>query len=199
METTKTSDMEIKKEENLKPMPQLIIATMPCGVTFEPYHTASWLLIQPYVEELASRTKGEYSGYTIKQSLWNGQASLHLAYMDDSGTATPENSADLVIKHLENPKKDFVGYIITRLDPTTIHIWQVVIMPEYQNTNAFKLGAGYIDKFAKLWSYPDITLSSQRDGWHKACLEIGFDELYTVYRKKYLGSPTTQSPVRNNT
>jgi len=177
--------MEIKTEEMAKPIaPQLIIACVPCGTFFEPHHTATWRLIQPYVEAIADKTKGEYTGYAVKQSLWNGQASVHLAYMDNSGTATQDNSIDLVFKHLiSDPKKDFVGYIITRLDPASMHIWQVEIMPEYRATNAFKLGVGYLDGFVKLWSSPPVTMSSQREGWHKMCIDAGFEELYTVYRK----------------
>ena len=186
MEIVKTSNMEIKTEETTKStVQQLVIETVPCGISFEPLHRTAWNLIQPHAEALANKTNGEYTGYTLKQALWNGNASLHLAYMDDSGKASPENNAALVLKHLATPEKDFVGYIITRLDPQSMHIWQVVIMPEYQNTNAFNLGFEYLKTFLKMWGLPDVTLSSQREGWHHKCIELGFVELYTVYRQKF--------------
>lgn len=176
--------MEIKKEGVEKPMPQLIMGTIPCGTQYSPLHEKAWNLVQPYVDDMANKTNGEYTGYTVKRSLWFGEASLHLAYMDNSGKATKENSGEMIVSHLADPTKDFVGYIITRLDPQSLHIWQVFIMPEYQNTNAFKLGYKYLDEFVKMWNCPDVTLSSQREGWHKQCTELGFTELYTVYRKR---------------
>ena len=176
--------MVLKTEEKVKPMPQLIIGTVPCGTGYEPLHRLAWKLIKPYVDDLANKTQGEYTSYKVKTNLWSGQASLHLGYMDDSGEVTADNVGDMVVKHLiNNPKKDFVGYIITRLDPDSIHIWQVVVMPEYQNTNAFKLGYGYLEGYFKEIGDMDITFSTLRDGWHKQCQELGFTEIYTVYRK----------------
>lgn len=182
MEIVKMPSMEIKTEEAVKPIvPQLIMGLIPC--LNERFLKIAWDVIKPYVEELANKTNGEYGIYDIWQSIWNGRCNLHMAYMDSSGRATPENTGELFIEHLTNPKKDFVGYVITRLDSQSVHIWQVTIMPEYQATNAFKLGYQYLENYLKNIGTPCITFSTQRDGWHKMCLELGFIETYTNYRK----------------
>lgn len=175
--------MEIKKDEVPKPVPQLIMGTLPCGTAYEPLLRIAWNTIKPYVIELASKTNGEYSEYDVYLKLWNGNCSLHMAYMDDSCKVTEANSGDMVVKHLSSPLKDFVGYVITRLDEKSVHIWQVVIMPEYQNTNAFKLGYKFLEDYIKYTGAKEITFSTQREGWHKQCVDLGFAELYTVYRK----------------
>lgn len=182
MEIVKDIDMTIKPEEQAKPItPQLVMGLVPC--LNERFLNIAWTLIKSYVEELSSKTNGEYGIYDIWQNLWNGKCSLHLAYMNNSGKVTPENTGNMFVEHLANPKKDFVGYVITRLDPQSVHVWQVVIMPEYQNTNAFKVGYQYIENYLRNIGAPYITFSTQREGWHKTCLELGFTETYTVYRK----------------
>src|SRR3989304_4157049 len=65
-----------------------------------------------------------------------------------------------------------------------MRIWQVEIMPEYRATNAFKLGVGYLDGFVKLWSSPPVTMSSQREGWHKMCIDAVFEKLLPDFAKE---------------
>ena len=113
-----------------------------------------------------------------------GKADLFMGYIDKTGKSTPEVWQDYFIEFLKKGSENYFGYVVTRYDPDSVHIWQAYIKEEYQHTNAMVEGFRFIENAMKRYSVPYMTFSSPRAGWGKVCEKLGFSEIYTIYRKK---------------
>lgn len=173
--------MAIEKPPATK-QPHVVIGLVPClnHLFLDP----AWETISEYVDEMSSATDGEYSSYEVYESLFCGRSHLFMAYMNDTDTVSEENMQILTLRHLQDKKKNFVGYLIMRYERDSIHIWQGFIMPEYRNTNLPGYAFRFVENEAKRIKAPHITFSSPRSGWGDFCKASGYKEMYSVYRKR---------------
>ncbi len=138
--------------------------------------------IRPYVTEIAGKTLNEYGYDDVHQSVWSGQSLLYMGYASDLKDGIDNLTA--LKHHLITPKVNFAGYVILTPNSKFIHIWQVYIMPEYQNTNILEIGFSMITNEIEKTGSPYITFSTYREGWKEFCNKHGFTETYTIFRKK---------------
>lgn len=124
---------------------------------------AAWSEIKPFVEELAEASAGEYDAYTVAHALLFGTAHLYVG-------------------RLMNPARTFVGYMLIRYEPQSVHIWQAYIVPEFRKTNVFHMGADYIEREFKKMGAKHITFSATRE-WGEVIEKMGFTRTFTIWRK----------------
>lgn len=124
----------------------------------------TWKAIGPYVEEIAKQSAGEYDPYYVYLELYSERAVLFMGYLDD-------------------PAKTFVGYIILKLDPMSVHLWHVYIVPQYRHTNILDIGAAFIEKEVRKMGAKSMTFSATRE-WEGMIERIGFKRTFTIYRKE---------------
>ena len=146
-------------------------------------------MVRPYVTDLAKKS-GEYSFANIKQLIYSRALVLYLGYTvkaDEDKEAIEHLGTK--IQDIDPIDKDFAGYIL--VEPNFItrraHIWQAFIMPKYQGTTLLKVGMNWLEKMLKEKNdIATVTMSSPKEGWHKAAAELGFAETYTItgYRKE---------------
>ena len=153
-----------------------------------------WHLMKPLVGELAERSLGEFTvDYTYAKVKW-GSTNLFYGYIvedKDKYMEANENVSPLENKYRRifnsKTRKEFAGYVLVEFNPNEVkppHIWQLAIIPKYQNTNILALGSKYIeDEFRKI-GCKEITMTAIREGWHSKAPAMGFQETFTLYRKK---------------
>lgn len=164
-----------------EPKPQIAIGLIPCLNSY--FVEKAWSVILPIVKDFAEKSQGEYNIYKVYRDIFYGGAHLYMAYVTTE-QVTNENRQKILMDCMDNPSKNFAGYILVRPDPESVHLWQAYIVPEYQNTNVRELGFKYIEEQMKQIGAPYMTFSSLRNEWALMCKKYGFEEVYTVYRKK---------------
>lgn len=174
--------VEDKKEETKTITPKIIMGHVKCD--FSEFREMAWDIIHKDVEKLADASLGEYGAYHVHEAIKYGKADLFMGYIDKTGKSTPEVWQDYFIEFLKKGSENYFGYVVTRYDPDSVHIWQAYIKEEYQHTNAMVEGFRFIENAMKRYSVPYMTFSSPRAGWGKVCEKLGFSEIYTIYRKK---------------
>jgi hypothetical protein len=125
--------------------PKLILGQIPCfNVQLV---GALWALIKPQVEKFAAESVGEYTVNEVWQSIYFGKSFVYFSYLsqDEKDIEYANRGSEfanlLALRYLTQKKeKDLCGFMIVRLDPDSVHIWNAYIYPEYQNTNIFELG-----------------------------------------------------------
>ena len=150
--------------------------------------------IKPLVEEIAKTSLGEFTtDFTYAKIKW-GSTNLFYGYVVDDVEAY--NRLDETISPLENKyrrifnskvKKEFAGYVLVEFNPNETkppHIWQLGILPKYQNTNILALGQKYVEAEFKKIGAKEITMSAIRAGWQEKAPQMGFQETFTLYRRK---------------
>jgi hypothetical protein len=177
------------KEETKETEPKLILGQVPCFNV--QLIGAIWNIIKPHVKKFADESAGEYSVNDIWQSIYFGKSFVYFSYLSkDEKDIEYANRGNefanlLALRYLTQKKeKDFCAFMIIRFDPDSVHIWNAYIFPEYQNTNIFEIGYQAVEKVLKDIGTPAITFSSSREAWGKKIEEIGFKEIYTIYRKE---------------
>lgn len=162
--------------------PQVVIGVVPClnHLFLDP----AWETIGEYVEELSRASDGEYTAYQVYESLFCGRSHLFIAYLNTTDMVTPDNMQVLALKHLQEKKKDFIGYMILRYEHDSVHIWQGFIAPEYRHTNLPGYAFQFVEDEARRIKAPYITFSSPRAGWGEVCKAAGYKEMYSIYRKR---------------
>lgn len=176
---------EMPKEEI---EPKLVLGQVPCfNVQLV---GALWTLIKPQVEKFAAESVGEYTVNDVWQSIYFGKSFVYFSYLSQDGkdieyaNRGSEFANILALRYLTQKKeKDLCGFMIVRLDPDSVHIWNAYIYPKYQNTNIFELGYKAVEEVLKNIGTPAITFSSIRKGWDAQVEKIGFKKVYTIYRK----------------
>lgn len=171
-----------EKKEEVKVTPKIVMGHVDCS--FYKFREKAWDIIHAQVEKLADASLGEYGAYHVHEAIKQGRADLFMGYIDKSGQSTPETWQDYFVKFMSEGSQDYFGYVVTRYDSDSVHIWQAYIKDEYQHTNAMVEGFKFIENTMKRYSVPYLTFSSPRAGWGKVCEKLGFNEIYTIYRKK---------------
>lgn len=172
---------EVKKDEKF---PILAIRKIwPIG---EEIHCAIFM-IKPQATEICKISAGEDTFEAVAYNLGCGLATLYIGW-----TVKTEEDKKLVedettsFEKVVAVTKDYAGYMITKFHPglpRDIHIWQVGIVPKYQNTNLKRTGLKELERRFRENGIEEITLESTREGWHTEAAEHGFVETFTKYRK----------------
>ena len=178
-------DMEIeKRNEDAVVAParnKLMIGIIPC--LNELFVRAAWNMIKKDVKDIADTTMGEYTDYQVYQAIFFGQAHLYLGFVDRTGKVPDEQAQAFVAnKLLSNEEKDLVGFLIARMEPTAVHLWQGFVKPEFARDNVLELAIQYIKDKAKETGAPALSFTTFRKGWEKIARNMGFEETYTMYR-----------------
>ena len=183
------TELETIKEVKKEIEPKLILGQVPCFNV--QLMSAIWDLIKPQIKNFADGSAGEYSINDIWQSIYFGKSFIYFLYLSrDEKDIEYANRGNefanlLALRYLTQKKeKDLCGFMVVRLDPDSVHIWNAYIYPEYQKTNIFEIGYEAVEKVLKDIGTPAITFSSSRKGWAKKVEAIGFKEVYTIYRKQ---------------
>jgi hypothetical protein len=173
---------EVKKNEEVK-NPSMLMGIIPCLNAL--FIDSAWSMIREEVEKLANASLGEYTMYQVYQAVFFGQAHLYLYFSDPSGKVTDENSQAFILDKVSRRDKDgFIGFIIARMDPSGMHLWQTFVSPEYGGKNVLELGLEFMVKQAKNIGCKYLSFSTLRKGWQKIAPELGFEETFTIYRRK---------------
>lgn len=177
---------EIKEEET---EPKLILGQVPCLNT--QLIGAVWELIKDQVKIFAEESCGEYTQNDVWQSIYFGKSFVYFSYITkdekdiEYANRGSEFANTLALRYLTQKKEeDFCGFMIARLDPESVHIWNAYVTPKFQNTNIFEIGYKAVEKTLQDIGTPAITFSSTKRAWGKKIKEIGFDEVYTIFRKE---------------
>lgn len=161
--------------------PKVAMGIIPCLNEF--YVSAAWKLIKPIEEKFVKDCLEEYSLMEVWSKIFYGQAFLYMGYLDPTGKVKEEDSQAFVIDKLaKNPSENWVGFILLRLDPNAMFVWQVYIEPQFQKTTVFSGGLEWLKKLAKDRGCPYLAFSSYRKEWEMVSSKIGFTETYTVFR-----------------
>jgi len=174
-------EIEEKKVEEIQGKPQLFIGIVPC--LNELFIRSAWSLIKPEVERLAEASLGEYTTYQVYQAIYFGSAHLYIGFVDRSGKIKEENAQAFIMDRLSREiKEDFSGYLIARMDPAGVHLWQGYIVPEFQHGNVLELAINFIKNKARETGSKHLSFSTFRPGWGKIAQRLGFVETFTTYR-----------------
>ena len=144
-------------------------------------------LIKPQSTELCKISAGEDTFESVAYHLGCGLATLYMGFT----VKTEEDKKILEDEQTSFDKmmavtRDYAGYVITKFHPglpRNIHIWQVSILPKYQNTTLRNIGLRELEKRFKENGTEEITMESMREGWHEDAAKLGFVETFTKYRK----------------
>ena len=152
-------------------------------------------IIKPLVDDLAEKSLGEFTtAFTYSKVLF-GAVQLWYGYVVDDKEEYLK--VDEKVSPMENKyrrlfnskvKKDFAGYILIEFnpnDPKPPHIWQIAILPKYQNTNIMELGQEALLKEFDAIGIKELTMSTSRAGWQDIAPKMGFVETFTIYRKTW--------------
>lgn len=174
--------MEIKEKLESKKEPKLVLGAVRCLDYV--MVMAAWDLIRPEVEKIADRSMDEYKAVDVWRAIFSGQTILYVAYMDQEGQV-PDNGSEayVAMKLLGEPTKDYVGFVLVRVDQTSVHIWQAYITPEFQKTNCLEVGLEFVASEARKMGAPYLSFSSVRSGWSLMAPKLGFEPTFTLYRK----------------
>lgn len=161
--------------------PKIAMGIVPCYNEF--YVSAAWKIIKPLEENFVRDCLEEYTLMDVWSKIFYGAAFLYMGYLDPTGKVTEESSQAFVIdKLVKNPADNWVGFVLLRLDPNAMFVWQVYIDPKFQNTTAFQVGLEWLKKLAKDRGCPYLAFSTYRKEWEKVAPKIGAVETYTVFR-----------------
>ncbi|MEO2054689.1 MAG: hypothetical protein ABGX83_05260 [Nitrospira sp.] len=122
-----------------------------------------WKIISPYVKELADQSMGEYSPSDVAHALLYGVAVLYMGWIKG------------------DPRK-FVGFMILRYEPRSVHVWQAYILPEFRGTDAFDIGAKHLIEEIEAFDYRYITFSATKDIARRIA-GMGFQPTFQIWRK----------------
>ena len=158
----------------------LIMGVIPCKDRY-------WLdlclpLIRPGVEELAEASQGEFTYYGVASEIFAGTMQLYMAYVNED-PIPDDKFQEVMVGKLNTPVKDFAGFVIIQLLPTSLHVHQAYLMPDYRNKEILAQGAEIMKKQAKLLGAPRLTMCTRSDV-AGALMQMGFKETYTTYSCK---------------
>lgn len=173
---------EVVEEKKEEVTPQLLMGLVPC---LNPaFLQSAWKLIKEKVEALAVASIGEYTLMDVWRSIYFGQSHLYMAYVEEGKVKSEDAQAFIVDRLNTNPEKDFVGYMIVRIDNNGFHIWQAHIEEKFAGTNIMAMGIEFLKKQAKEVGAEVLSFSSYRKGWERIAAKLDFQPTYTVYRTK---------------
>lgn len=176
--------MKIEREEEKKEevAPQLLMGLVRCldAALLE----AAWNLIKDKVKVLSEASIGEYTQMDVWSSIYFGRSYLYVAYVEAGRVKAEDAQAFIADRLNRNPEKDFVGYMVVRIDDNAFHIWQAHIEEKFAGTNVMAMGIDFLKKKARDIGGSFLSFSSYRPGWEKIASKIGFERTYTVYRAK---------------
>lgn len=191
------STMELKIiEKPIEPVPVVVEKKHELIMELITPDVAAYLfpLAKPLIDDLAAKSLGEFTtDYTYAKIIW-GSTQLFYGYIVEDKEEYLK--VDEKVSPLENKyrrlfnskvKKDFAGFVLIEFnpnDPKPPHIWQLAILPKYQNTNILELGQTAILGEFKNIGCKEITMSASRLGWQELAPKMGFVETFTIYRKK---------------
>ena len=161
-----------------KPESKLVVGMIPCFNLF--FLDKVWPIIGPGLEELANRSLGEFTPWSIRNKIYLGSLHLYMAYIDQEGTATEDKFQEIFAERLRTPEVGFVWFGITELRETSFHIYAAYIAPEYRGFDVVKSAMKYAESVARKAKAPALTLASEKDTAFKS---LGFVETTTNYRK----------------
>jgi hypothetical protein len=144
---------------------------------------AAWSLIRPAAEELATASMGEYTIYQVYQAIFYGSAHLYLGFIDETNLVKSENAQAFVMDRIVNKnRKGYAGYMLVRMDPSGLFLWQGVIESEFQSGNVLDLAIGYLKKRALDIGAEYIGFTSLSEAWGRKLKEQNFEKTFTTYR-----------------
>ncbi len=171
----------VPKEEPV--LAKIAMGIIPCYNDF--YVAAAWKLIKPIEEKFSKDSMEEYSVLDVWKAIYYGQAHLYLGYLDPSGKVTEEMSQAFVMAQVaKNPLEGWVGFVLTRFENNSLFVWQVYITPQFQNTEAIRVGLEWLKGIARDRGAQFLSFSSYRHEWEKVGPKLDFTETYTVFRHK---------------
>lgn len=178
-------DIEVRPAKVEEGVPKLAMGIVPCLNDF--YVSAAWKIINPIEEDFVKKCLEEYSLLEVWSKIFYGQAFLYMGYLDPTGKVTEEMSQAFVMDKLAtNPKDNWVGFVLLRLDPNAMFIWQVWIEPKYRQTTVLSGGLEWLKKLAKDRGCPYLAGASYLRNVDNNISEIatrhGFQETYAVFR-----------------
>jgi hypothetical protein len=160
---------------------KLMIGIIPC--LNELFMRAAWKMIKDDVKKIADASMGEYTDYQVYQAIYFGSAHLYLGFVDRSGKVPDDQAQAFVSNKLINgEEKDLVGFLVARMEPTSVHLWQGFVKPEFSKENVLEMSIEYIKQRSKETGAPSLSFSTFRKGWERISEKLGFVETYTMYR-----------------
>jgi hypothetical protein len=179
--------IEVKPTQPEEAVPTLAMGTVPCLNDF--YVSAAWKIIKPIEENFVKQCLEEYSVVEIWSKIFYGQAFLYMGYLDPTGKVTEEKSQAYVLEKLaNNPTENWVGFVLLRLDPNAMFVWQVWIEPQFRQTTVLAGGLEWLKKLAKDRGCPFLAGASYLNNVEKdvaaIAVKAGFQQTYTVFRCK---------------
>ena len=177
------TELKIEAEEKKEVKPRVCIGHV--DSKFREMFEILWNLIRPHVEAIANTTLAEYSAYHVRESIRHGFSDLWIGYIDRTCVANSANAQENFVSFMDTRKyEDIFGYVVTRYEPNSVHIWQAYVKPEFQHTNAMEQGFKFLCDTMKNYSAEYLTFSSNRQGWKDVAEKLGFQEIHTIYRMK---------------
>lgn len=178
-----TVEEEPAEEKDKGPYPHLALRFV---LPFTVEMAKSIEMIKPMATVLAEKSKGEYTFAHIWQGIWPGHCHLYMVYAAKSEEGQKKiEDLETGWFELKGIEKEFAGYVVIKWEfgGTTAHIWQAVLEPKYNSTNALQIGLNKIEEKLKWLAIENVTLSSPRSGWRDMAIRLGFEETFSIYRK----------------
>lgn len=143
-------------------------------------------VIMPGLVELAGMSMEEFTPGQIMFDILYGNKQLHMAYIDNTGTAVMENFQQEFAKRLQNPAKDYAGFtIIEPLRNTGFHIFCGYVTPEYRRSNVMRMAFKYLEQESRKMRAPYISTALQRV-LTEGAVDVGLKETTVNFRKKLI-------------
>jgi GNAT superfamily N-acetyltransferase len=177
--------MEIKETPKIEEQKNqaMLMGIVPCLNAL--FIDSAWSMIREEVEKLADASLGEYTMYQVYQAVFFGQAHLYIYFADPSGKVADENSQAFILDKISRrDRSGLIGFIVARMDPSGMHLWQVFVYPEYSGKNVLDVGLEFMVKQAKNIGCKYLSFSTSRKGWQRVAPELKFEETFTTYRRK---------------
>ena len=166
-------------------MQNLIMGVVPCKDRF--FLDKALALVKPGIEEIVAFSDGEDTYYNIVMGLYSGTKQLELIYTDEEGIDVDKQQAVVISmllghnKEEADIKKNYAGFAILELMPTSLHVYQLYIAPEHRGLDKLGKVHDIIVGQAKLLGAPYISFVTNELAGAK---HFGFKETYTMFRKK---------------
>ena len=160
---------------------KIIMGVIPCKDRF--FLDKALVIVKPGIEHILSLIEGEDTFLKIAIDLYVGGKQLTMVYLDNENIPSEREQEHVIKKLLEGGKKDYVGYGIIEFWQTAIHICQINFLPEYHNVEYLSLAYNKLEKQARLYGAPYISVSTQEQH-NEIAKFFGFTAAYTIYRKK---------------
>ena len=160
--------------------PQIVIGLIPCQNRY--YLDLIWPIVKPGVVELANSTMGEWSDFKIWSEIYGGSLQLYLVYENSTPTKEGMNQ-EAFIEKLKTPDKDYVGFFVIQLLPTSVHVFAAWVQPQYRRSDMISRAGDFLEEQVKTMGAPYLSLATD-PMFEDALIRRGYKRTTVNFRKK---------------